>query len=603
LRRRAARRVTFSRGAQPRHRQTMPAALPSTPRSYVCDCTCLSGEALRARHANALEVSAGSLLTELHHIIFSNASATRCAACPTLMHFRALFLEGGAHRRAARLRALESVVQGHYRRHPCVGTVVPPHVCIGVNAWRIMRATTLMSDLAALSACQGEGVRRARATIKRCRAAAAAPSGNASHPNAEPSASFAHFQLYHAAVRRGKSYTGQSYWALALDDPPLSECDLVLSDLAPSLKRYHSGVLGENAGAMALGFAAHCLLLPPWLSIASWKQDQKGKAPLPCGNLTAAPFDALPVPSKHACGRPGSKTRHAVGSRCGSGSSSGRRGGGAGEAHQQEDVPTAFIYSHWNPHYPRQDIRPAWEALYREELNASFSTAELKHLARIGSTGLRSDTPASVRQVFSGATHPCCSYFVAPQASFRALAKLHALLLARVYLQEMGVADGEGAAAGVGDGLGGLESATTMATTTTGTGTGTLPATTSRNATAEPLGQPRESQPPSDASSKDGSKTRAKPWWGDRAFAWARNDWAQIDLHRGCWGFEGRGPSRIEGKHYGVPRNEGALSYLGEVCARTAFRLHSRPRTHADPPWYYTRLSLLLSWPIEACRQ
>ena len=534
--------IALAEGVRESARKIMPASSrASTPRSYMCDCACLSGEALRVRHANTAVISAASLLAELHHIVHLNASSVGgCSACPAFTQFRGLFLDGGSRRRAARLRALERVAQHHYRRHPCISAgrsrlvapLVPPHVCIGVHAWRIMRVTSLMSDLVALSACQSDGVRRARAIIKRCRATAA-PSGNATADAsaasaAASSASFAHFQLYHAAVRRGKSYDGGSYWALALDDPPLSECDLALSDLAPSLKRYHSGVLGENAGAIALGLSAHCLRLPPWLSVASWKQDQRGKAPLPCRNLTAVPFDAVPTPRTEACvERPSATSGHAAGRQCGSGGT-GVRGSGDDP---RDDAPTAFLYSHWNPHYPRQDIRPAWDALYREELNASFSAAELKHLARIGSTGLRPDTLAATRQQFSGATHPCCSYFVARQASFRALGKLHALLLARVYLQEAGVDAGAGATAGVGDGLGGLEALLEAATVARGADASPTAAT--RNGPAErvvPLAG-------GDGSSKQGTVGVGRPWWSERAFAWARPDWAQLDPPRGDRGW------------------------------------------------------------------
>ena len=443
----------------------MPLHLPShaTPKGFLCDCTCLT-DGLAVRHSEDGEPSAKSLLRELHHIIGAPVSSS--CACPALAHFRSLFAAGS--RRAQRMHALARIAREHYARRPCgsTGESERPHVCIGLHAWRIIRTTTLVTDIAELSACSGDAVRRARDALSRCSA-----------PGREAASSpFAHFQLYHAAVtlthKRGKTYDGASYHAIALDEPRQSECDLSLGELLPSLTRYHSGVLGESAGAMVLGFAAQCLDLPEWLSIASWKQDARGKAPLPCNNLTDAPFGAVPP------------------------------------AYGLNDAPTAFVYSQWNPNYPRQDVRPAWEALYREALNVSLPASSLRHVSRlnVGVTGNR---------FFEGATHPCCSYFVARQASFRALAKLHALLLARVYLQE----------------------------------------------------EPLEGASSSGTRAAGGRKANgtAQHWWDDRAFAWSRPDWAQIDRTRACWGFEGRSPNHVEGKHYSVPRNEGALSYLGEA--------------------------------------
>ena len=102
---------------------------------------------------------------------------------------------------------------------------------------------------------------------------------------------------------------------------PRDACDLRLQSLAPSLTRYHSGVLGESAGVIALGLGARCLGLPDWLSLASWKQEAKG-FPLPCDGLRRVPLEVVPT----------------------------------------DEPPTALVYSHWDERFVRQPVNPAWAA-------------------------------------------------------------------------------------------------------------------------------------------------------------------------------------------------------------------------------------------------
>ena len=163
-------------------------------------------------------------------------------------------------------------------------------------------------------------------------------------------------------------------------------------------------------------------------------------------------------------------------------------------------------------------------------LPAPVSFSSTRHVPRLN-MGVR---PSN--RYFEGATHPCCSFFIARQGSFRALAKLHALLLARVYLQDE------------------MHRGATEEDEGGGTTASWVPPASGRR--GEQLGGTRNNGT---------ARGTARRWWDDRAFAWSRPDWATIDVSRACWGFEGRPPNHVEGKHYSVPRNEGALSYLGEA--------------------------------------
>ena len=402
-----------------------------SPSSFACDCSCAT-RGLADRHPTVTSF-ADALLKELRHI---SESDEPCSACATIEHFRTI-----VRSRKSAAHALRRVAHAHAAEHgPC-----DHYSCVGLHAWRVVRVSTLATDLADLSACDSESARSERELMRRC---------------AAEDAPFAHFQLYHAAVKHPKTYNGPHFWGLALDEPRQSSCDLSLNSLAPSLKRYHSGVLGESAGAMALGFGASCLRLPKWVSLASHKQDEKGY-PLPCANLTAIPFDSVNASS-----------------------------------------PTALVYSQWTKTYPHQTILPSWSALLHEELGIEFSSSELSHVPRIGVSATHSAAfiEAKMPSPFAGASHPCCSYMIVPRESVRALGKLHALLLMRVYLQKRVVM----------------------------------------------------------------TANDTKPWWETRAFLWAKHNWAEADESRGCWGFEGRPLNRTENKHTSVPRNEGALSYLGE---------------------------------------
>ena len=466
-----------------------------TTREYVCDCSCASAGLASRHHASTASARAESLLDELRYLIRSDAVGACLDSCPALRDFRRLFR--GAQR-DQRFSALEKVTKGHVAAHPCEHERL---ACIRMGAWQILRASSLITDLASLAACDSDGVRRARRALRAC---ARAPP----HP-------FAHVQMYHSKAKHGKTYSpSPTYLGMALDGTPRdAACDLELKHLAPSLTRYHSGVLGEAAGTIALGLGAACLRLPEWLSLASWKQASKG-FPLPCANLTSAPFAAVP------------------------------RGTG---------TPTALVYSHWDEKYVRQGVAPAWAALFTDELGVAFDRSTTFRVPRM--------FMAFDALPFISASHVCCSYLIARQPSVRALAKMLVMLLMRVYVHAVPTAAARTAVGVLAD----------------------APATHARARTSN----------------------KGRPWWAHKAFAWARDDWATFDGARGCWPFEGRprapqraseatsAPPGVGGAKqptFGkwlpriTPRNEGALSYLGESGVSLYLYLTHRLVSLGDPP-------------------
>ena len=181
-----------------------------SPSSFACDCSCAT-RGLVDRHPTVTSF-ADALLKELRHI---SESDEPCAACATIEHFRTI-----VRSRKSAAHALRRVAHAHAAEHgPC-----EHYSCVGLHAWRVVRVSTLVTDLADLSACDSESARSERELMRRC---------------AAEDAPFAHFQLYHAAVKHPKTYSGPQFWGLALDEPRQSSCDLSLNSLAPSLKRYH----------------------------------------------------------------------------------------------------------------------------------------------------------------------------------------------------------------------------------------------------------------------------------------------------------------------------------------------------------------------------
>ena len=205
------------------------------------------------------------------------------------------------------------------------------------------------------------------------------------------------------------------------------------------------------------------------------------------------------------------------------------------------------------------DVRPAWSALLADELGVHLSRDEIAHLPRL-----------SVAAGIAGASHPCCGYVVMRRDGLRAMAKLQALLLLRVYLQEAhepaGLAAGpaepsrdvtrgpEGRCTGasrpprnqrLGARHEGLSANRTHATVAEATVSASASETELRMrgaASTNRASRPHDA-PPTD-----------QPWWAERAFAFAKPNWAAFDGRRGCFEFEGRAPNRIETHKWKVPR-------------------------------------------------
>ena len=70
-----------------------------------------------------------------------------------------------------------------------------------------------------------------------------------------------------------------------------SECELHASMMSEKINML-SGGWGETIPHILLGLAGHCLELPKWISLASWKQDAKTFR-LPCESLTAFDFNSI----------------------------------------------------------------------------------------------------------------------------------------------------------------------------------------------------------------------------------------------------------------------------------------------------------------------
>ena len=312
---------------------------------WHCDCSCIA-RGLETRHIAA---SVDALARELDFIL---ENKTPCPSCPALDDFRRVFSSNRSRVRLASMAAAQ------FNAHPCAPSLSAAN-CIGAHSWKMVRVSTLFADLGRLQACEIAPARRA------CGPPAARP--------------FVHVQAYHAAAAHGATYEGAL--GFALDGPRRNECDVALTELAPTLQRYDSAVLGETAGIIALGLGAECLGLPDWISFGSWKQDRKGHR-LPCRNWTSFPFETI------GRGLPG---------------------------------PVAGVYADVN-RMPRQVVRGPWKELYNL---VGLSLVRRTHISRLHE---------AAGAGWAGRSYPCCNYFVARRSSFRALAKLHAVFVAHLYL-------------------------------------------------------------------------------------------------------------------------------------------------------------------------
>ena len=114
--------------------------------SFTCDCSCVaSGTRDRHRHA-----SVEAVVIELHFLAHANASACQ-RTCPALAHFQGLLRAGGPSQ-----ILLRDAAASQYADNPCDGSM-PAHRCVAMHAWRLVRLSTLLTDLTSLAACDGDG--------------------------------------------------------------------------------------------------------------------------------------------------------------------------------------------------------------------------------------------------------------------------------------------------------------------------------------------------------------------------------------------------------------------------------------------------------------
>ena len=130
----------------------------SAVNKYLCDCHCVESD-LDARHPHG--ASASAVFEELQFLLRADLSA--CTNCPAIMHFQASV---NGRKKVARLQKLERVARTAYAADPC--RRADDLQCIVERAWRVVRASTLATDLAALSTCDSKRIRKARALLQSC---------------------------------------------------------------------------------------------------------------------------------------------------------------------------------------------------------------------------------------------------------------------------------------------------------------------------------------------------------------------------------------------------------------------------------------------------